>query len=298
MLQQRQNILITGGTGSLGSALARHWYTKHNITILSREIHKQEALKAELPGAVFHLADICDYAKVRRACEGQDVLIHAAALKHVMAGETNPAEYARVNVFGSEVATRAWRDENGQYAGEGKVILVSTDKAPSSANTYGASKFIAERLFLSHGFSVIRYGNVVGSNGSFLPLWQKRIEQGLPVKVRTPAPTRFALTIAQAIDLIEDALTQPQGFIYAPHSLPAFKISDVAESLGAKVEYEPLLPGEKQDEVLIAEREGARRVSNLLAQVVMPEQGDMDRERFCSATARRMTGEEVLMWLS
>lgn len=295
MLEQRQNILITGGTGSLGSALARHWYGKHNITILSREIHKQEALKAELPDARFVLTDICDYGKVWSACVGQDILIHAAALKHVSAGEQNPGEYARVNIFGSETITRAWQETSGRKR---PALLVSTDKAPNSINAYGSSKFIAERLFLAAGYSAIRYGNVMSSNGSFLPIWQKRIKEGLPIKVRTPSPTRFVLSLEYAVELIEDALPLSQGFIYVPHGLSAISVKDVAQSLGAMIEYEPLLPGEKQDEVLIAEREGAGQASDLLARVVSPEEGDMDRERFCSATARQMTGEEVLGWLS
>lgn len=304
--QQRLNILITGGTGSLGSALARHWYNTHNLTILSREIHKQEALKAELPNARFVLADICDYPKVWNACVGQDVLIHAGALKNVFQGEQNPGEYARVNIQGTEVVARAWQETAGTRQSDTgyrslnprRAILIGTDKQVSPINAYGHSKALATCLFVSSGFSAVRYGNVMSSNGSFLPIWQKRIRDGLPLKVRLPAPTRFILSLTQAIALIEDALLQPQGYIYVPHGLPAISIKDVAESLGATIEYEPLLPGEKQDEVLIAEREGAKQVSNLLAQVVMPEQGDMDRERFCSATARRMMGEEVLKCLT
>jgi UDP-N-acetylglucosamine 4,6-dehydratase len=307
MHEHRLNILITGGTGSLGSALARHWYPHHNLTILSREIHKQEALKAELPDARFVLADICDYDKVCQACRGQDVLIHAAAAKNVFQGEQNPGEYARINVMGTEVVARAWRDAMASLhpvtrlapLEPRKAILIGTDKQVAPINVYGHSKAIATSIFLSYGYSVVRYGNVMSSNGSFLPIWQKRIKDGLPLKVRTPNPTRFILSLTQAIALIEDALKQSQGFVYIPHSLPAIDIKDVAVSLGAKIEYESLLPGEKQHETLLGERELAEEVSDLLARVVYvcSRFDRMELSRFNSATARRMSGEEVLEWL-
>lgn len=303
MLDTRKNILITGGTGSLGSALVARWHQNHNITVLSRDWLKQAAMSTRYPSVNFVLADICNYDAVYEACLGKEILIHAAAIKDVTIGERQPGEITRVNVGGTETVAKAWREAWGRSLPGGcaglsprKALLVSTDKACSPVNTYGMTKGIASSLFLSYGYSVIRYGNVIGSNGSFLPAWQKRIAQGLPIKVRMPSPTRFALTIEQAVELIEDALEQPQGYIYAPHSLPAFEIRDVANHLGALLEYEPLLPGEKQHEVLLAEGEGAVRVSNSLALVTW-DTGGMEQARFCSRTAERIRGEEVLKWL-
>lgn len=309
MLEQRQNILITGGTGSLGSALVARWYDDHNITVLSRDPHKQERMKAQYPRVQFVLADICNFDKVGESCHGQTVLIHAAALKTVHLGEAYPDEYARVNIEGSRVVARAWNMMRVNLSLspltlgiKRKALMIGTDKQVSPVNTYGMSKGMASSIFTSYGHSVIRYGNVVSSNGSFLQVWKSRIESGQPIIARNPNPTRFALSLDQAVDLVEDSLSQPPG-IYIPHSLPAFSLADVVEVFrqryDCKVQYEPLLKGEKQHEILLAEGERAERVSDLLAKVAHEcNLRYEDRIPYHSATAPRLEREEVEAWLS
>jgi FlaA1/EpsC-like NDP-sugar epimerase len=297
------NILITGGTGSLGSALSRKWYGQgHNITILSRDPHKQARLAVELPQARFVLCDICDRDAVRDACKGQDVLVHAAAQKLIHSGEMHPIETTRVNIAGSQNVSRAWAETHHEPHPvtlchpvlPRKALYISSDKAVSALNLYGATKRVPETIFQNYGFSSIRYGNVIGSQSSFIPIWFDRIEKGQPIAVRTPEPTRFALMMDEAIALVENALEMiPTGNgLFVPHSLKAFSIWDVARALGAERQTEPLLPGEKQHEILLAEGEQEGERGRLVSRV---EPGfDGDRAAFCSATAPRMTGEELL----
>lgn len=312
MLEQRRNILITGGTGSLGSALVARWYGHHNLTVLSRDWLKQSKMRQLYPDISYTLADICNYDAVYQACKGQGILIHAAAIKDVAYGEQHPTEIARVNIQGSEIVARAWANAKWSVhpttnlfpLEPRKALLISTDKAPSAINGYGSSKFLAERIFLAFGYGAIRYGNVISSNGSFLQVWKALIESGQPIIARDPNPTRFALSLSQAVDLVEDALSQPPG-IYAPHSLPAFSLADVVEVFRRRydctVHYEGLLKGEKQHEVLISEGEKAMRASDLLAEVVHRDYAglyNVARERLNSATAPRLGREEIEAWLS
>lgn len=307
MLDTRKNILITGGTGSLGSALVARWHQNHNITVLSRDWLKQARMKRLYPGVTFTLADICDRDAVSRACIGQDILVHCAALKDVRAGEENPGEYIRVNIEGSKVVSSAWKMttpyilEQIGYSNR-PALYINSDKACSPLNHYGVTKKAGESLFINAGFSSIRYGNVISSNGSFLQVWKSRIESGQPIIARTPTPTRFALSLDQAVDLVQDALSQPPG-IYIPHGLPAFLLADVVDVFkrryDCKVHYEELLQGEKRHEILLAEGELAERMSDLLARVVYTYEPDkrMEQFRFNSKTAPRLGREEIEAWL-
>lgn len=295
------NILITGGTGSLGSALSRKWCGDgHAVTVLSRDPYKQVKLAAELPQVRFVLCDVCDRDAVRDACAGQDILIHAAALKIVPLGERHPLEYLRVNVEGTQAVAWAWAETHGSpqpITGlilPHKALFISSDKAVQSLNYYGHSKAIGEATFRHYGFSVIRYGNVVSSRGSFLHVWRGALERGGPLPVRSPEPTRFYLSMAGAVALVENALEMMDAGdgVFVPHSLKAFSVWDVADALGAKKQFGPLLPGEKRHEVLLAEGEQEGTQGRLLSRIAPGFGGD--RLAFCSATAPRMTGEEVL----
>lgn len=286
-------ILITGGAGSLGTALCRHWYSKHDLTVLSRDPHKQARLTAEMPGIRFILADICNEGEVRRACEGQDVLVHAAALKDVGTGEFHPSEFIRVNVLGSETVVQQWHTTHP--ANSGKVLLVSTDKAASPINAYGKSKGLAEAIFRKYDYSAIRYGNVIESVGSFIHKWKAAIAEGKPIRVREPEPTRFLLRMSEAIALIEDALDlidKGSSGIFVPHSLKAFSVWQAAAALKVPVEYEPLLPYEKKHEQLVAEGEIPVWESELLSRI--KPGWSYDYLGFRSDNVDRLTGREVL----
>ena len=303
----RTRFLITGGTGSLGSALARKWASRHDLTLLSRDPHKQVALRRELPDVQFILADVTDFNAVRMACDGKDFLIHAAALKHVDLGQVYPAEFVRVNVGGTETVLRAWghahaRDEADNIFAQ--TLLISTDKAVNPVNLYGATKLVCEHVWRARGGSVLRYGNVVESRGSFLDAWQEEVERGGALSLRAPEPTRFFLTMDRAVALVEEAvehilmkksreLSLPITFV--PHDLRAFSVWRVAAALGLELkelEHAPLLPGEKQHEVLVGDGEVARRVGKLLSMIVWGHaRADPG---FCSETAPHISGREVL----
>lgn len=299
---ERKRILVTGGTGSLGTALVRHWYGHHELTVLSRDPHKQVKMSADFPDVRFILTDICNTGEVRRACIGQDVLIHACALKDVTTGEFHPSEFARVNVQGTitvaEAWARSWREyEFGSYAAmpPRKALLISSDKACSALNGYGADKKRGESIFRKYDYSVLRYGNVVESSGSFINKWKQAIAEGKPIKVREPEPTRFLLRMDDAIALIEDALNLIErngNGIFVPHGLKAFSVWQAAAALKTAVEYEPLLPYEKRHEQLVAEGEVPVRESELLSRIKPGWSGDW--LGFRSDNVVRMTGKEVL----
>ena len=313
-------ILITGGTGSLGAALVRRWNKEHEITILSRNPHRQLELaeKFGLSSGSFVLGDICDYETVRRACVGQDILIHAAALKTVGQGEDNPEEYLRVNTWGTQVVARAWRDTYGVSDLVAmrpapmlprKALYINSDKAVAPVNLYGISKAAGEKVFLSHGFSSIRYGNVVASEGSFVHKWREQLERGEAITVRRPEPTRFFVGMEQVVDLVEEALRlmiEPYGLsdegikgVFMPRSLKAFSVWDVAKAMikgdEFKCIYKNLRMGEKQHEVLLAEDEGWVEVGMMMGVVKSGDYGHGSGGRVVTSEyTLKMTGEEVL----
>lgn len=297
-----KNVLITGGTGSLGSALVATWYEKYNITVLSRDPHKQHRLSVNFPDIKFILADICDKEAVEWACHGQDILIHAAALKQVNFGQLFPAEFHRVNVLGTNNISEAWEKTHQKAEPGRQAVFISTDKAVQPINTYGKTKAVAEDIALNANFSVLRYGNVVDSAGSFLQVWRNQRAQGQPIKVRQPSPTRFALTLTDAVQLVDDVLevADPEGpAIYIPHSLSAFSVADVAAAYAMDFDLEPLLPGEKQHEILLAAGEYADTVGDRIARVSLGYNPDgLTRTRFSSEMSRQLSGREVLDWLS
>ena len=289
-------ILITGGTGSLGTALVEFWKDKHDLVILSRDIHKQEDLRQRfnLTASNFILGDICNIELVSRTIyDGQfDLLIHAAALKVVHQGEENPEEYLRVNCQGSLTVARAWR----WYNKDKPAIYINSDKAVSCSNVYGASKFIGEKIFINHGFSSLRYGNVVSSKGSFIHKFLAAKKSNSKVIVKLPSPTRYYLTLTEAINLILDCIDSIPKYgngIYVPHSLKSFSIEDVAKELGVEYIYESLDIGEKQHEILLSEDETLGKFTT--GQLVKVEHGYGDKPDWSSSkTSKRLSGKEVL----
>jgi FlaA1/EpsC-like NDP-sugar epimerase len=299
-------ILITGGTGSLGQALIAHWKDEHDLTILSRNPHNQQAVqeKFSLEPSVFVLADICDYEAVKQACIGQDVLIHAAALKIVSQGEQFPDEYHRVNAVGSQVVVRAWEDthltpgKNWRHPQlPRKALYINSDKAVAPINFYGCSKRIGESFFIQRGFSSIRYGNVVESEGSFIHKWKTLVDKGRPIPVRFPHPTRFFVSMAQAVGLVNSVLNnidEHGNGIYVSPNLSSFDIYEAARAYTDDVNIcqRMLEPGEKQHEVLLQPGEVAEAVGPVLAKV---ETGWGDIEAyFSSETTSKISGDEVL----
>ena len=276
------SILITGGTGSLGKSLVYNLLNKTNcarIAIYSRDELKQAQFK-ELLGENSRLrwfiGDIRDRDRLQRALHGVEYVVHAAALKQVDTGEYNPMEFIKTNVLGSQNVIEAAID-----AGVKKVVALSTDKASSPINLYGATKLTADKLFVAANnysvaygtsFSVVRYGNVMGSRGSVIPLFQKLANQGLPLPLTDIRMTRFWISIEQAVQFVMDSFNiMSGGELYVPR-IPSMKLIDLAEAIspGTKITEIGMRPGEKLHEEMISADDSRRTLLLDNRYVVMP----------------------------
>ncbi|WP_254409642.1 UDP-N-acetylglucosamine 4,6-dehydratase (inverting) [Streptomyces sp. AC495_CC817] len=271
---QDSSILITGGTGSFGKAFIRYALdnlSPRRIVIYSRDELKQyeaRQLFNDDPRLRWFIGDIRDQDRLRRAMHEVDYVVHAAALKQVDTAEYNPFEYVKTNIVGSQNVVEASID-----AGIKKVVALSTDKASSPLNLYGATKLAADKLFQSANhyaasyvtrFSVVRYGNVMGSRGSVIPLFRKLAAEGKPLPVTDARMTRFWITLPQAVKFVVDSFEQMQGGeLYVPR-IPSMKILDLVEAVAPGSEtYEiGIRPGEKLHEEMIS-LDDARRTLRL-----------------------------------
>ena len=259
-------ILITGGTGSFGRHFVNHVVKTskpRRLVIFSRDELKQYEMQLQLsheqyPFLRYFIGDVRDGARLEMAMRGIDYVIHAAALKQVPVAEYNPFECVHTNVLGAENVVQA-----AIRAGVKKVISLSTDKAASPINLYGATKLAADKIFVAANnltgkqgahFSVVRYGNVVGSRGSVIPLFRRAVERGdayLPITDHRM--TRFLITLSQGVEFVIESLFRMQGGeIFVP-KIPSIKISDLAEVVGNGIPYKAIgvRPGEKLHETLI-----------------------------------------------
>lgn len=264
---KERSILITGGTGSLGKALTRHILNNMpevtRLVIYSRDEQKQFEMEQEFsirkyPQIRFFIGDVRDYERLERAFQGIDSVIHAAAMKHVHIAEYNPDECVKTNVGGAENVIKAALKSKVE-----NVVALSTDKACAPINLYGATKLTSDKLFVAANnikgkrnirFSVVRYGNVMGSNGSVIPyfLKRKKIDGILPITV--PEMTRFNISLQEGVEMVMHALEHAWGGeIFVP-KIPSYKIMDVAEAIGPDCE-KPIIgirPGEKIHEEMIS----------------------------------------------
>ncbi len=260
-----KSILITGGTGSLGKALTKHILTKHpdvkRLVIFSRDEQKQFHMAHEYPVSQypqirFFIGDVRDHDRLKRALKGIDYVIHAAAMKHVPIAEYNPMECVKTNVIGAENVINACLETEVS-----RVVALSTDKAAAPINLYGATKLASDKLFVAANnikgwnpivFSVVRYGNVMGSNGSVIPFFLNKKKDGvLPITDATM--TRFNITLQGGVDMVMHALEHAWGGeIFVP-KIPSYKITDVAEAIGPECEHKEIgiRPGEKIHEEMI-----------------------------------------------
>ena len=262
-----QTILVTGGTGSFGREFIRLLLQRYprveRLLIYSRDEHKQVELARLCTGSAFRclefmLGDVRDLPRLQQACAGVDIVIHAAALKHVPLGESNPMEFVKTNVLGAENVVQA-----ALAAGVKKVIALSSDKAAAPSNLYGSTKLCAEKIFIAANqgkrkskttFSVVRYGNVLGSRGSVVPWFVQQRKTGV-LPVTHPEMTRFSITPDQEIDLIIYALEYAWGGeIFVP-KLPSYRIVDMALAIGPECRQDivGIRPGEKLHETMVTE---------------------------------------------
>lgn len=261
-----KSILITGGTGSLGKALTKHILTNFpeikRLVIFSRDEQKQFEMEQDFPHRIYpqiryFIGDVRDQERLERAFTDIDYVIHAAAMKHVHIAEYNPDECVKTNVGGAENVIKAALKSNVQ-----NVVALSTDKACAPINLYGATKLTSDKLFVAANnirgkqkikFSVVRYGNVMGSNGSVIPFFLKRKKTDgiLPITVETM--TRFNISLQGGVDMVMHALeTAWGGEIFVP-KIPSYRILDIAEAIGPECE-KPVIgirPGEKIHEEMI-----------------------------------------------
>ena len=266
---ENKKILITGGTGSLGKALTKRLLESKvdRIRIFSRNENKQVDMENEFSDSRlrFLIGDVRDRDRLEAALEDIDIVFHAAALKHVPRIEYNPFEAIKTNVIGSQNVIDAALKQNVE-----KAICISTDKAVSPLNTYGATKLLMEKLFITANnfmqlprhrtkFLAIRYGNVFGSSGSIIPTFLKQIKNGGKITVTDTRMTRFSITMEQALDFILDcSVTGKKSEIYIP-KLKGYSIELIIETFRDLYEVEieniGLRPGEKFHEVLISKDE-------------------------------------------
>jgi len=269
-MKKRQSILVTGGTGSFGSAFVKSCLASQNyerIVVFSRDELKQYELKQTLGDDErlrWFIGDIREENRLRRAFQGIDLVVHAAALKQVDTAEYNPFEFVKTNVFGSQNVIDAAID-----AKVSKVIALSTDKASSPINLYGATKLTADKLFISGNhygrpqgtiFSVVRYGNVVNSRGSVVPLLQSQRAQGKPFTITDDRMTRFWLSLDFAVEFVEQSLERMTGGELFVPKIPSMRIVDLIASIDPQwpVKSIGIRPGEKLHEEMISLDEGRR----------------------------------------
>lgn len=267
-----KSILITGGTGSFGNAfvkMALEEFEPHKIIIYSRDEFKQYQMSQKFTSdrLRFFLGDVRDEKRLYRALCGVDFVIHAAAIKQVPASEYNPFEAVQTNIMGAQNLINAALE-----AGVQKVVALSTDKACNPVNLYGATKLCSDKLFIAANaysgkmvtrFAVVRYGNVIGSRGSVVPLFQKLAETG-ELPITDERMTRFWITLPQAVRFVVDSFKlMAGGELYIP-KIPSMRLTDLAQAVapGCRYRIVGIRPGEKLHEMMIS-RDDARNLYEL-----------------------------------
>ncbi len=276
-------LLITGGTGSFGHAFIRACLEQtelERIIVFSRDELKQWDMRRGFAGdrrLRFFLGDVRDLDRLKRAFDGVDLVVHAAALKQVPAVEYNPFEAVKTNILGAKNVIDAAID-----CGVRRVIALSTDKASSPVNLYGATKLVSDKLFVDGNayaggkatrFAVVRYGNVVGSRGSVVPLFRELAAAGEEIPITDERMTRFWITLDRAVGFVLDSFERLRGGeIFVP-KIPSMRITDLAEALapGAPTRVIGIRPGEKLHEELISAHDARRTIDIDSAYVIQPD---------------------------
>ena len=260
-----QRVLITGGTGSFGKAFVAELLAAkpevERLVIFSRDELKQWEMRQlfpekDFPQLRFFIGDVRDRDRLRRALEGIDTVVHAAALKQVPAAEYNPIEFINTNVLGAENVVQACLDTSVE-----RVVALSTDKAAAPINLYGATKLCSDKLFIAANnirgnrrlrFSVVRYGNVMGSRGSVIPYFLERAKSGV-LPITDPAMTRFNIALSEGVDMVTWAADNAMGGEVLVPKIPSYRITDLAQAIGPSCEQKVigLRPGEKIHEEMI-----------------------------------------------
>lgn len=289
-----KSILVTGGTGSFGKQFVQTVFEQFpqvkRLVVYSRDELKQYEMsqifpQSQFPAIRYFIGDVRDGERLKRACEGIDIIVHAAALKQVPAAEYNPMECIKTNIFGAENVINAALD-----CGVKEVVALSTDKAAAPINLYGATKLCSDKLFVAANnmkgardlrFSVVRYGNVIGSRGSVVPFFLQRRESGV-LPITHPDMTRFHISLEQGVDLVLYALENSWGGeIFVP-KIPSYVITEVAKAIGpdCRQEIVGIRPGEKLHEEMITSTDALSTVELPKYYVILPFTPQWDVEQF------------------
>ncbi len=268
------SIMVTGGTGSFGKAFIKtvldHCPDIRRLVIFSRDELKQFEMRQSFPehkypGLRYFLGDVRDRSRVMRAMEGIDILVHAAALKQVVAAEYNPMEYIKTNILGADNLIEACFS-----AGVRRVVALSTDKAAAPINLYGATKLCSDKLFIAANnvrggrdlrFSVVRYGNVMGSRGSVIPFFLQQRRSGV-LPITDPQMTRFNISLEEGVNMVLWSIRNAIGSEVLVPKIPSYRIVDVAEAVGPECQ-KPVVgirPGEKIHEEMITSSDSSSTI--------------------------------------
>ena len=293
-----KRILITGGTGSFGKQFVASLFERHpeieRVVVFSRDELKQFQMSQsypdkKFPAIRFFIGDIRDPNRIRRALEGIDTVIHAAALKHVPIAEYNPFECIKTNVLGAQNLIEACLD-----TGVRQVIALSTDKAAAPVNLYGATKLCSDKLFIAANnivgtrdlrFSVVRYGNVMGSRGSVIPFFLDKKQNGI-LPITDPRMTRFNIRLSEAADMVFWALHNGRGGEVLVPKIPSYRILDLAEAVCPTC-TKPVVgmrAGEKLHEEMITSSDSQNTVDLGNYYAILPADDMRIREEYCKAT--------------
>jgi UDP-N-acetylglucosamine 4,6-dehydratase len=313
-----KSILVTGATGSFGNKFVKtvlERYAPHRLIIFSRDELKQYEMQQRFNPAEhrclrYFLGDVRDRERLQMAMREVDIVVHAAALKQVPAAEYNPFEFIRTNVLGAENVVQAALHNRVKH-----VIALSTDKAESPVNLYGATKLCSDKLFIAANnlsgstdskFSVVRYGNVVGSRGSVVPLFKKLVAEGADsLPITDPRMTRFWITLQQGVDFVLSCLEKMQGGeTYIP-KIPSMRMTDLADVMGPGLKHKiiGIRPGEKLHEAMITEDNSRSTVELADRYIIQPLFAFWKHERLMDERARivpegfRYTSDSNNDWL-
>ncbi|MFZ5969968.1 MAG: UDP-N-acetylglucosamine 4,6-dehydratase (inverting) [Bacteroidota bacterium] len=296
-----KSVLITGGTGSLGQALVKQLLFSSagvkRLVIFSRDEQKQYQMSHLFPEALYpsiryFIGDVRDYDRLKRALKGIDFVIHAAAMKHVPIAEYNPMECVKTNILGAENIINASLEAGVQH-----VVALSTDKAAAPINLYGATKLASDKLFVAANnirgwspikFSVVRYGNVMGSNGSVIPFFlKKRLDGTLPIT--DLEMTRFNISLTEGVEMVLLALEKGWGGeIFVP-KIPSYRITDVATAIAPSCRHEVvgIRSGEKVHEEMITEADSFTTVDHGKHYTILPQTTVWSKEEYFKVTGCR-----------
>jgi UDP-N-acetylglucosamine 4,6-dehydratase (inverting) len=300
------SVLVTGGTGSFGrafvaDALAR-WPGLRRLVVFSRDEWKQSEMARAYPASRypqlrFFIGDVRDRDRLRRALEGVDVVVHAAALKQVPAAEYNPIEFIKTNVIGAENIVEACIDTGVQ-----RVIALSTDKASAPVNLYGATKLCSDKLFVAANnfrgsrdlrFSVVRYGNVLGSRGSVVPFFLEQAKSGV-LPITDPEMTRFSITLPDCVDMVAWVIANARGGEIFVAKCPSYRILDMAEAIGPRCRRDVVgvRAGEKVHEDMISPGDSLYTLDLQHCYAIVPSSGNDGIDSYASAwSARQVPGD-------